>query len=45
MTCYQGLAQRLRLEEVSAATTRAVAQSVAGCVLADALFIIVYLLM
>lgn len=45
VTCYQGLAQRLRLEEVSAATTRAVAQSVAGCVLADALFIIVYLLM
>jgi len=45
VTCYQGLAQRLRLEEVSAATTRAVAQSVAGCVVADALFIIVYLLM
>lgn len=45
VTCYQGLAQRLRLEEVSDATTRAVAQSVAGCVLADALFIIVYLLM
>ena len=45
VTCYQGLAQRLRLEEVSAATTRAVAQSVAGCVLADALFIVVYLLM
>lgn len=45
VTCYQGLAQRLRLEEVSTATTRAVAQSVAGCVLADALFIIVYLLM
>ena len=45
VTCYQGLAQRLRLEEVSDATTRAVAQSVAGCVLADALFIVVYLLM
>lgn len=45
VTCYQGLAQRLRLEEVSDATTRAVAQSVAGCVLADALFILVYLLM
>ncbi|MBI5799846.1 MAG: ABC transporter permease [Verrucomicrobia bacterium] len=45
VTCYQGLAQRLRLEEVSDATTRAVAQSVAGCVLADALFILVYLFM
>lgn len=45
VTCYQGLAQRLRLEEVSHATTRAVAHSVAGCVLADALFILVYLLM
>jgi phospholipid/cholesterol/gamma-HCH transport system permease protein len=45
VTCYQGLAQRLRLEDVSNATTRAVAQSVAGCVLADALFIVVYLLM
>jgi phospholipid/cholesterol/gamma-HCH transport system permease protein len=44
VTCYQGLAQRLRLEDVSEATTRAVAQSVAGCVLADALFILVYLL-
>ncbi len=44
VTCYQGLAQRLRLEDVSDATTRAVAQSVAGCVLADALFILVYLL-
>lgn len=45
VTCYQGLAQRLRLEDVSDATTRAVAQSVAGCVLADALFILVYILM
>ncbi len=45
VTCYHGLAQRLRLEEVSDATTRAVAQSVVGCVLADALFIVVYILM
>ena len=45
VTCYHGLAQRLRLEEVSDATTRAVAQSVAGCVLADALFILVYIVM
>lgn len=45
VTCFQGLAQRLRLEDVSDATTRAVAQSVAGCVAADALFIVVYVVM
>ena len=44
VTCYHGLAQPLRLEEVSAATIRAVAQSVILCVLLDALFIILYLL-
>ena len=43
VTCYQGLAQPLRLEEVSTATVRAVAQSIIACVLIDALFIIVYL--
>lgn len=43
--CYQGLAQPLRLQEVSRATTRAVVQSIVACVLLDALFIIVYLLM
>jgi phospholipid/cholesterol/gamma-HCH transport system permease protein len=43
VTCYHGLAQPLRLEEVSHATVRAVAQSVIACVLLDALFIIVYL--
>ncbi len=42
-TCYHGLAQPLCLEEVSTATVRAVAQSVVGCVLLDALVIIVYL--
>jgi phospholipid/cholesterol/gamma-HCH transport system permease protein len=45
VTCYHGLAQRLRLEEVSDATTAAVSQCVVGCVFADALFILVYLLM
>lgn len=45
VTCYQGLAQPLELEEVAAATTRAVARSVVACVLLDALFIIVYLVM
>ena len=43
VTCYHGLAQPLRLEEVSSATVAAVAQSVFACVLIDALFIIIYL--
>jgi len=43
VTCYHGLAQPLRLEEVSYATVRAVAQSVITCVLLDALFILIYL--
>lgn len=42
--CYHGLAQPVRLEEVSAATTRTVAQCVIACVGIDALFIVVYLL-
>ena len=45
VTCYQGLARPLRLEEVSGATTRAVVQSVIACVLLDVLFINVYLVM
>lgn len=44
VTCYHGLAQPLRLEEVSGATVRAVAQSVIACVLLDALFILIYLI-
>jgi phospholipid/cholesterol/gamma-HCH transport system permease protein len=43
VTCYHGLAQPLRLEEVSRATVAAVAQSITACVLIDALFIIIYL--
>jgi len=43
VTCYHGLAQPLRLEEVSFATVRAGAQSVIGCIVVDALFIIIYL--
>jgi len=43
VTCYHGLAQPLRLEEVSYATVRAVAQSVIACVFIDAIFIIIYL--
>ncbi|MHB8523932.1 MAG: ABC transporter permease [Limisphaerales bacterium] len=44
VSCYEGLAKPLRLEEVSEATTRAVVQSVELCVLLDALFIIFLLL-
>jgi len=43
VTCYHGLAQPLRLDEVSRATVRAVAQSIIACALVDALFIIAYL--
>jgi phospholipid/cholesterol/gamma-HCH transport system permease protein len=43
ITCYHGLAQPLRLEEVSFATVRAGAQSVIACILVDALFIVIYL--
>jgi phospholipid/cholesterol/gamma-HCH transport system permease protein len=43
ITCYHGLAQPLRLREVSAATVRAVGQSVVACVLLDAFFILSYL--
>jgi phospholipid/cholesterol/gamma-HCH transport system permease protein len=42
-TCFQGLAQPMRLEDVSDATTRAVVQSVVGCVVLDAVFIAVHL--
>lgn len=45
IACYQGLAQPLGFEEVSIATTRAVVQSIVACVLLDAVFIVVYLLM
>ena len=43
VTCYHGLAQPLRLEDVSSATVAAVAQSIIACVMIDALFIIIYL--
>jgi phospholipid/cholesterol/gamma-HCH transport system permease protein len=43
VTCYHGLAQPLRLEQVSRATIAAVAQSIIACVLIDALFIVIYL--
>jgi phospholipid/cholesterol/gamma-HCH transport system permease protein len=43
VTSYHGLAQPLRLEEVSAATVSAVTQSVVACVVLDALFMLSYL--
>ena len=44
-TCFQGLARPMRLEDVAGATTRAVVQSIVGCVLLDAVFIGVSLVM
>ena len=43
ITCYHGLAQPLRAEQIARATVRAVAQAVVACIFVDALFIIVYL--
>ena len=43
VTCYHGLAQPLRLEDVSRATVQAVAQGIIAFVVVDALFILVYL--
>ena len=43
VTCYHGLAQPLRLEEVSRVAVRAVTQGIIVCVLIDAVFIVVYL--
>jgi phospholipid/cholesterol/gamma-HCH transport system permease protein len=43
--CYQGLAQPLSLEDVARATTRTVAQAVVSCVVIDACFIGIYLLL
>ena len=43
VTCYHGLAQPLRLEDVSRVAVRAVTQGVIVCVLIDAVFIILYL--
>jgi phospholipid/cholesterol/gamma-HCH transport system permease protein len=43
VTCYHGLAQPLRLEEVSRVAVRAVTQGIIVCVLIDAVFIVLYL--
>jgi len=44
VTCYQGLAQPLRLEQVAGATSRAVVAGTIGCVLIDAIFITLFLI-
>jgi phospholipid/cholesterol/gamma-HCH transport system permease protein len=44
VTCYHGLAQPLRLPEVSRVAVRAVTQGIVVCVLIDALFIVLYLI-
>jgi len=43
VNCYHGLARPLRVEDVSGVTARAVVESVIGCVLVDALFLVGYL--
>lgn len=45
VTCYHGLAQPIRLEEVADAATRAVSQSVTGCLVLDAFFILLYVVL
>jgi len=44
VTCYHGLAQPLRLEDVSRVAVRAVTQGIIACLLIDAVFIVLYLL-
>ncbi len=44
VTCYHGLAQPLRLEDVSRVAVRAVTQGVIVCVFVDTVFIVLYLL-
>jgi len=44
VTCYHGLAQPLRLEDVSRVSVRAVTQGVMACVLIDGCFMVVYFL-
>ena len=43
VTCYHGLAQPLRLEDVSRVTVRATTECIIVCVLIDALFFVLYL--
>jgi phospholipid/cholesterol/gamma-HCH transport system permease protein len=43
VNCYHGLARPLRMEDISRVTTRAVVESVTGCVMLDAVFLVGYL--
>ena len=43
VTCYHGLARPVEINQVAEMTSRAVVESVIACMLLDALFIIVYL--
>jgi phospholipid/cholesterol/gamma-HCH transport system permease protein len=43
VNCYHGLARPIKVEQIPAVTTRAVVESVTGCAVLDALFIIAYL--
>jgi phospholipid/cholesterol/gamma-HCH transport system permease protein len=43
VNCYHGLARPLKVEEVANVSTRAVVESVVGCVLLDAVFLVGYL--
>ena len=44
VTCYQGLARQLSIEDVAEVTTMAVVTSVVTCVIIDGLFILAYLI-
>jgi len=44
VTCYHGLAQPIKLEQVPYAATRAVSLSVGGCLLLDVFFIFLYII-
>jgi phospholipid/cholesterol/gamma-HCH transport system permease protein len=44
VACYHGLAQPLRIQDVSRVAVRAVTQGVIACVLIDLIFIVLYLL-
>jgi phospholipid/cholesterol/gamma-HCH transport system permease protein len=43
VSCYHGLARPLRVEDVSRVTARAVVETIIGCVLVDAIFLVGYL--
>jgi len=44
VTCYEGLAAPIRLDDVSRAATNAISKCVVGLVLLDAVFIVIYLI-